>query len=103
MQKNMPLILPLRCIPITTPSTYYQLDRHGCSGVACGPHVSIRKTHDIEHELPRGKIGAICIRGLPTFDGYELSPDIEVPLDKSAFSIEGWFDSGDLGYLDEDG
>ena len=90
-------------MPIATPSTDYQLDRPGCSGIACGPYMSIREAHNTERELSTGKIGAICVRGLPTFDGYELSPDIRVPLDRSAFSIEGWFDSGDLGYLDEDG
>ena len=90
-------------MPIATPSTDYQLDRPGCSGIACGPCVSIRETRDIECELPTGRIGAVCLRGLPTFDGYELSPDIEVPLDRSPFSTEGWFDSGDVGYLDEDG
>jgi acyl-CoA synthetase (AMP-forming)/AMP-acid ligase II len=26
-----------------------------------------------------------------------------VPLDTSAFTSEGWFDSGDMGHLDEDG
>ncbi|KIM44384.1 hypothetical protein M413DRAFT_67790 [Hebeloma cylindrosporum] len=91
------------CMPIATPSVDYQLDRPGCSGIACGPYVSIRGTHDIEHELATGGMGAICVRGLPTFDGYELSPEIGSALDRSAFSSEGWFDSGDVGYLDEDG
>ena len=90
-------------MPIATPSIDYQLERPGCSGIACGPYVSIRETDDIEHELPRGRIGAVCVRGLPMFDGYEVSPDVQVPLDRSAFSSEGWFDSGDVGYLDEDG
>jgi long-subunit acyl-CoA synthetase (AMP-forming) len=90
-------------MPIATPSRDYQLDRPGSSGIACGPYVSIREARDIEHELPTGRIGAICVRGLPSFNGYELSPDIEVPLDRAAFSTEGWFDSGDLGYLDDDG
>ena len=90
-------------MPIATPLTDYQLDRPGCSGIPCGPSVSIRETHDLERELPTGRIGALCVRGLPTFDGYEVSPDTEVPPDRSAFSSEGWFDSGDVGYLDEDG
>ncbi|KAF8808807.1 acetyl-CoA synthetase-like protein [Phlegmacium glaucopus] len=32
---------------------------------------------------------AVCVRGLPTFDGYEISSDPSVPLDRSAFSSEG--------------
>ncbi|KAJ3968881.1 acetyl-CoA synthetase-like protein [Lentinula raphanica] len=91
------------CMPIATPPTTYQLERPGCSGVACGPYLSIRDPSNIEHELPRGKTGAVSVRGLPTFAGYETSPDINVPLDTSAFSSEGWFDSGDMGYMDDDG
>jgi non-ribosomal peptide synthetase component E (peptide arylation enzyme) len=90
-------------MPIASPPTDYQLDRPGCSGLACGPSLSIRDPHDRERELPCGKNGAVSVRGLPTFNGYEVSPDINAPLDTSAFSSEGWFDSGDVGYLDADG
>ena len=89
------------CMPIASPPTTYQLERPGCSGVACGPHLSIRDPSNIERELPRGSTGAICVRGVPTFDGYETDPD--APLDTSAFSSQGWFDSGDMGYMDDDG
>ncbi|KAH9913311.1 acetyl-CoA synthetase-like protein [Epithele typhae] len=79
----------------------YQLDRPGCSGLACGPHLSIRDPLNIEREVSRGSTGAVCVRGVPTFDGYETS--LGAPLDTSAFSSEGWFDSGDVGYMDYDG
>ncbi|KAK7062500.1 peroxisomal-coenzyme a synthetase [Favolaschia claudopus] len=91
------------CMPIATPPITYNLDRPGCSGIACGPHLSIRDPSDIEQALPAGSTGAICVRGLPAFQGYETSPDPRVPLDTSAFSREGWFDSGDMGHVDEDG
>ena len=90
-------------MPITSPPTNYQLDRPGSSGIACGPHLSIRDPADMSRQLSCGTIGAICVRGIPTFEGYEISPDISVPLDKSGFSREGWFDSGDVGYMDIDG
>jgi acyl-CoA synthetase (AMP-forming)/AMP-acid ligase II len=89
------------CMPISTPPTNYQLDRPGCSGIACGPYMSIRNPGNLEQELPSGTTGAVCVRGLPTFAGYETQ--IGAPLDTSAFTSQGWFDSGDCGYMDADG
>ncbi|KAF7353576.1 Peroxisomal-coenzyme a synthetase [Mycena sanguinolenta] len=91
------------CMPIASPPTTYRLERPGCSGIPCGPHLSIRDPENLERALAPHKTGAICVRGLPTFQGYELSPDPSVPLDTSAFTSEGWFDSGDMGHVDEDG
>lgn len=91
------------CMPIASPPTNYQLDRPGCSGVACGPDLSIRNPANLEQELPIGQTGAVSVRGLPTFSGYETSTDPFEPLDTSAFSSEGWFDSGDMGHMDADG
>lgn len=90
-------------MPIASPPTTYQLERPGCSGIACGPYLSIRDPTNLERELPIGQTGAVSVRGLPTFTGYETSPDRNVPLDTSAFSSEGWFDSGDCGFMDKDG
>ena len=89
------------CMPIASPLPSYQLERPGCSGIACGPHISIRDHANIDEELPVGKTGAVCVRGLPTFEGYEVSADGS--LDASAFSKDGWFDSGDCGRMDADG
>ena len=90
-------------MPIASPSKDYQLERPGCSGIACGPELSIRDSRNPEKQLSSGEIGAICVRGSPLFDGYEVSPDINVSLDRTAFSSDGWFNSGDMGYMDDDG
>lgn len=90
-------------MPITSPLQNNKLDRPGCSGIACGPGLSIRDPFNKERELLVGRTGAFSVRGLPTFDGCETSPDVNVPLDISCFSSEGWFDSGDMGYMDADG
>ncbi|WFD27979.1 putative NRPS-like protein biosynthetic cluster [Malassezia nana] len=89
------------CMPIASPPITYQLERPGCSGIACGPEISIRDPLNIENELEVGKTGNICVRGLPTFSGYEVEGTNE--LDSSMFSSEGWFDTGDCGHLDQDG
>ncbi|KAF9269892.1 acetyl-CoA synthetase-like protein [Marasmius fiardii PR-910] len=91
------------CMPIASPPTAYRLERPGCSGIACGPHISIRDPQNLERELRRGEHGAVSVKGFPTFSGYEVSLDPGVPLDTSMFTSEGWFDTGDVGYLDDDG
>ncbi|KAJ6485740.1 acetyl-CoA synthetase-like protein [Mycena sanguinolenta] len=91
------------CMPIATPPITYALERPGTSGVACGPHLSIRHPLDLERELPAGETGAVCVRGVPTFEGYEVRDGDSTTLDTSAFASEGWFDSGDVGHLDADG
>lgn len=44
-------------------------------------------------------VGRIAVRGAPVFRGYEDGGDAN----NEAFFGEGWFDTGDLGYLDADG
>ncbi|PTB39784.1 hypothetical protein M441DRAFT_47685 [Trichoderma asperellum CBS 433.97] len=86
------------CMPISTPPLNYQLDREGTSGISVGPELSILNWSDFPVSV--GDVGRICVRGEPVFPGY-LNPD--GTLDKSPFNSNGWFDTGDLGYMDKDG
>ncbi|KAM0255161.1 hypothetical protein ACHAQJ_006004 [Trichoderma viride] len=86
------------CMPISTPPLNYQLDREGTSGISTGPELSIIDWSD--SLVPFGDVGRICVRGEPVFPGY-LKPD--GTLDRSPFNSDGWFDTGDLGYMDKDG
>jgi len=49
--------------------------------------------------VPRGTVGEIEISGPNVFPGYHGLPDATA----DAFTADGWFRSGDLGYLDPDG
>ena len=47
--------------------------------------------------LPAGQTGRLLVRGAQMFLGYYKRPDIET------FDADGWFDSGDLAYADDEG
>ncbi len=65
------------------------------------PHffTSVRIADDNGAMVPRGTIGEIEIAGPNVFPGYHGLPDAT----RDAFTADGWFRSGDLGYLDPDG
>ncbi|OZJ05493.1 hypothetical protein BZG36_01888 [Bifiguratus adelaidae] len=82
------------CMPISTPLQDYALDREGTSGLCVGPEIAIFVNDKPSHN---GEIGHIMVRGAPVFDGYE-----GIDNDKT-FTSDGWFDTGDMGYLDAEG
>ncbi|MFT3821202.1 MAG: AMP-binding protein [Rubrivivax sp.] len=47
--------------------------------------------------LPAGQTGRLLVRGAQMFMGYYKRPDIQT------FDAEGWFDTGDLAYADDEG
>jgi acyl-CoA synthetase (AMP-forming)/AMP-acid ligase II len=68
----------------------------GSVGIAAGPDIAIM-TEDGK-TLPPGELGEIVIRGRNVTAGYENNPDANA----KAFT-NGWFRTGDEGYLDPDG
>ncbi len=67
----------------------------GSVGIAAGPEVAIMD--DTGKLLSSGEIGEVVIRGVNVTQGYENNPQAN----KTAFT-NGWFRTGDLGYLDKD-
>ncbi len=65
-------------------------------GPPAGSEVRIRG--DDGAFLAPGGIGEIVVRGPEVFGGYENNPEANA----RAF-VDGWFRTGDLGYLDDDG
>ena len=68
----------------------------GSVGVAAAVQVAI--ADEAGSLLPSSETGEIVIRGANVLSGYENNPSVN----GSAF-INGWFKTGDQGYLDEDG
>jgi fatty-acyl-CoA synthase len=65
------------------------------------PHffTEVRITDERGEVVPRGTVGEIEVAGPNVFLGYHGQPDATA----AAFTDDGWFRSGDLGYLDADG
>ena len=59
----------------------------------------LRVVGDDERPLAAGQIGEVHFRGPNVFAGYWNKPDATA----EAFTADGWFRSGDLGVLDDEG
>jgi len=68
------------------------------TGRASPPLVELGILDDDDKVLAQGATGEICIRSICNFNGY-WNNDAAT---EAAFTADGWFRSGDLGYLDED-
>lgn len=66
-----------------------------------GSVVKIMGTDDdgTEFDLPAGEIGEICVKGPQVMAGYYKNPEAT----KEAFNSEGFFKTGDFGYMDDEG
>ena len=54
---------------------------------------------DPEREVPFGERGEICVKGPNVMKGYWKAPEANA----TAFTKDGFFRTGDVGYMDEDG
>ncbi len=64
----------------------------------CVPDCEIRIVDDSGRQLPAGSAGRVLIRSSFLFNGYFRREDLNAIL----LDADGFFDTGDLGYLDED-
>lgn len=66
------------------------------------PYSRIRIAHvdgtNITKDCPLGESGVILVKGPQVFEGYKSSVD-----NASAWVEDGWFNTGDIGYMDADG
>jgi long-chain acyl-CoA synthetase len=61
--------------------------------------VEMKVVDDDGNEVPQGEVGEIVIRGHNVMKGYWNRPDAT----KEAIDAEGWFRTGDMAKIDEDG
>jgi long-chain acyl-CoA synthetase len=71
--------------------------KYGSPGQAVGNQAKIIEKTGAE--CPRGVVGEIIIKGDNVMKEYYKAPDLTA----KSLGPEGWFHTGDLGYMDEDG
>ena len=75
------------------------LERPNSTGRATPPIVEVQMLDDDGKPVPQGERGEVCIRTAANFSGYWNNEEAT----KAAFTEDGFFRSGDIGYLDEEG
>ncbi len=74
-------------------------DKPNSTGRASAPLVEIAILDDAGQPVAQGERGEVCIRTAANFTGYWGRDEAT----KAAITSDGFFRSGDIGYLDEDG
>ncbi len=83
---------------VTALSPAMTLAKQGSVGL---PHffTRVRISDEAGDRVPAGTVGEIEVAGPNVFGGYHNLPEIN----EAAFTPDGWFRSGDIGYVDDDG
>lgn len=76
----------------------YELARIGSTGRATA-HVELRIRDEAGQDLPPGSDGEVCLRGPKVMPGYWNAPQKNA----ESFFADGFFRTGDVGHVDEDG
>jgi long-chain acyl-CoA synthetase len=86
--------------PIATTLRHEELVLESAQAGSCGQPavgVDVRVMSPAGELLPAGEVGEVVIRGPNVMAGYWNKPE-----ETAAALVDGWYHTGDLGYLDED-
>lgn len=75
------------------------MDKPNSTGPASKPLVDVAIIDADGNHMPQGERAEVCIRSIANFEGYWGNEKAT----EEAFTEDGYFRSGDIGYLDEDG
>lgn len=84
--------------PVLTLNPLNDVRDGSCGKVVLHTDLQIRSLDDISRCLPPMEKGEVCVKGPQVMSGYWKSEE-----NASAFTPDGYFRTGDVGYLDEDG
>ncbi len=89
------------CSPLVCVVPYTAIRNNSVGLPAYGTQVKIVGTDDggREFDAPAGEIGEICVKSPQVMIGYHNNPEATA----EAFNNEGYFRTGDYGYMDKDG
>ncbi len=88
---------PTECAPVLTVNPPLGVRKVGSVGPAI-PQVELRIVGEAGHPLPPGEVGEIVARGPNVMKGY-----LNRPAETAEVLRDGWYYTGDLGRVDQDG
>ncbi len=88
---------PTECSPVTAVNPPFGTRKPGSIGIAI-PGEEMKIFDDNDNEVPVGEIGEIVVRGENVMLGYHNKPD-----ETAEAMRNGWYHTGDMGKVDEDG
>jgi long-chain acyl-CoA synthetase len=88
---------PTECAPVLTVNPPFGKRKLGSVGPPI-PQVDLRIVDDQGNRLPPGEVGEIVARGPNVMQGY-----LNRPAETAEVLRDGWYHTGDLGRVDEDG
>ncbi|MDD2269039.1 MAG: AMP-binding protein [Eubacteriales bacterium] len=89
------------CAPLVSVNPYNKIRKEsvGIPAIGCTIKIVGHNENGEEYELPTGEVGEIHVTGPNVMLGYYKNPEATAKV----FDTEGYFITGDLGYVDADG